>query len=80
MIATICFDDPLLFSAVTKSGTGTWDLGRVDAGTRRCGDVDTRGRGDVGTWKRRDAWMRGRGDARTSELGDAQGFMDVIDK
>ena len=30
------------------------------------------GLGDVGT--------RGRGDARTSELGDARGFEDVINK
>ena len=44
--------------AVTKSGTGTWDLGRGDSGTRGRGDVGTRGRqdagtrglGDVGTW------------------------------
>ena len=34
--------------------------------------MGTRGRGDVETW--------GRGDARTSELADAQGFEDVIDK
>ena len=40
--------------AVTKSGTGTWDLGRGDSGTW--------GRGDVGTW--------GRGDSGTCELGD----------
>ena len=31
--------------AVTKSGTGTWDLGREDLGT---GDVGTGGRGDAG--------------------------------
>ena len=39
--------------AITKSGTGTWDVGP----------------GDSGTWY-----------ARTSELGDAQGFEDVINK
>ena len=43
----------LVFKAVTKSGTGTWDMGR---GTR------------------------GHGDARTSELGDARGFEEVINK
>ena len=48
--------------AVTKSGTGTWDLGRGDVGTRGLGDVGTRGLGDVGTW--------GRGDSGTCELGD----------
>ena len=41
--------------------------GRGDAGTR--GRVRTRGRGDSGTWY-----------ARTSELGDARGFEDVINK
>ena len=51
-------------TAVTKSGTGTWDLGR---GTRERG---TQGRGDAG---RRDV---GRGDLRTRGrrdvgLGDA---------
>ena len=35
------------------------------------------GRGDVG---RGDAGTRGRGDAMTSELGDARGFEDVINK
>ena len=53
--------------AVTKSGTGTWDLGREDSGGG--GDV---GLVDVGTWGR---WTRGsrevrRGDAETQELGD----------
>ena len=38
------------FTAVTKSGTGTWDLGREDAGTRDAGpDGGTRGSGDAGT-------------------------------
>jgi len=31
-------------------GTGTWDVGLGDAGTRGRGDAGTRGRGDVGTW------------------------------
>ena len=35
--------------AVTKSGTGTWDLGLGDAGTWGLGDVGTRGLGDAGT-------------------------------
>ena len=43
--------------AVTKSATGTWDLGRGDSGTWGLGDVGTRGRGDAGT--------RGRGDVGT---------------
>ena len=47
--------------AVTKSGTGTWDV--------RLGDAGTRGRRDSWTWY-----------ARTSELGDARGFEDVINK
>ena len=49
--------------AVTKSGTGTWGLGRRDSGTRGRGDVGTPGRGtraragdsrtwDVGTGRR----------------------------
>ena len=54
-------------------------------GTCGCGDAGTRGRGDAGTWERGDVWTRGRGDAgtwyaRTSELGDARGFEDVINK
>ena len=68
--------------AVTKSGTGTWDLGRGtrgrgtrgrgdvgrgDAGTRRLGDAGTRGRGDAGTPGRRDV---GLGDAGTRGRGD----------
>ena len=54
--------------AVTKSGTGTWDLGREDSGTsgrgtRGRGDVGTWGRGDVGlgTWERRGCRDLGRG-------------------
>ena len=58
---------PVWKTAVTKSGTGTWD-----AGTWGRGDAGTRGRGDAGP--------RGRGDARTSELGDARGFEDVINR
>ena len=42
---------------------------KVGRGTRGRGDV---GCGDVGT--------RRRGDARTSEIGDARGFEDVINK
>ena len=55
--------------AVTKCGTGTWDVGR-----------GTWGRGDLGTWGRGDVGTRGRGDARVSELGDARGFEEVINK
>ena len=54
--------------AVTKSGTGSWDVGRGmrgrgdvgrgDLGTRGRGDLGTRGRGDAGT--RRRAWIGGR--------------------
>ena len=79
MVATISFDDPLLFSAVTKSGTGTWDLGRGDAETwgREDEDAGTWGRGDVETSRRGDAGTWGH---ETSGLGDAQGLEDVIDK
>ena len=42
----------IMCKAVTKSGTGTWDLGREDSGTP--GRV-TRGLGDTGTWGRGDA-------------------------
>ena len=52
--------------AVTKSETGTWDMGRGDVGR---GDV---GLGDAGKW--------GRGDAGTRGGGDARGFEDVINK
>ena len=50
---------------MTKSGTGTWDLGREDSGTSGRG---TRGRGDVGTWGR-GTW--GRGDVGLGNAGDA---------
>ena len=75
---------------------GTWDLGtwgRWDVGTRGRGDAGTwgrwdsgtRGRRDSGTWGRGDVGTQGRGNsgtwyARTSELGDARGFEDVINK
>ena len=69
-----------------RGDAGTW--GRGDVGTRGRGDVGTWGRGDAGTWGLGDVgtWgTRGRGDsgtwyARTSELGDARGFEDVINK
>ena len=48
--------------AVTKSGTGTWDLGRGDSGTWGRGDAGTRRLGDVGKW--------GLGDVGTWGLGD----------
>ena len=59
-------------SAVTKSGTGTWDLGRGDSGTWGRGDSGTRGRGDAGTRARGlgDSGTRGRGDVGTRERGD----------
>ena len=57
--------------AVTKSGTGTWDLGRGDSGTWGPGDVGTRGRGDLGTWGLGDSGTRGRGDSGTRGLGDS---------
>ena len=63
------------YAVVTKSGTGTWDVGR--------GDVGTRGRGDAGTWGREDVGTRGRGDVGTwarEVFGDAQGFEDVINR
>ena len=69
--------------AVTKSGTGTgtWDSGHGDMGTW------TQGRGylGLGDLGRGDVGMRGCGDsgrwgARMSELGDARGFEDVINK
>ena len=67
--------------AVTKSGTGTWglgrgtrvwDVGRVgwDVGTWGRGDAGTRGRGDVGTWGRGDVGTWGRGDVGTWGRGD----------
>ena len=42
---------------MTKSGAGTWDLGRENSGMRGCRDKGTSGRGDAGT--------RGQGDAGT---------------
>ena len=48
-------------SAITKSGTGTWDVGLGDAETRGTGDVGTLGRGDVGT--------QGRGDVVREDFG-----------
>ena len=45
---------------MTKSGTGTWGLGRGTRGLGR-GDVGTWGRGDVGTWGRGDVGTWGRG-------------------
>ena len=56
-------------SAVTKSGTGTWDAGLGDVGTWGRGGVGTRGLGDVGTWGRGDVETRGLGDSGTCELG-----------
>ena len=55
---------------MTKSGTGR---GTRDVGTQGLG------RGDLGlgTWRRGDSGTWG---VRTSELGDAQGFEDVINK
>ena len=64
-------------------GRRTWDLGRRTWGR---GDVGTRGRGDSGTRGLRDSGTWGRGDVGTrpyvgtSELGDAWGFEDVINK
>ena len=51
--------------AVTKSGTGTWDLGRGDSGTWGRGDSGTWGRGDSGTWGRGDTFSK----YRISEMG-----------
>ena len=58
---------------MTKSGTGTWDLGRGDSGTWGLGDVGTWGRGTWGrgTWGRGDVGTRGRGDSGTRGCGDA---------
>ena len=72
-----------LKSAVTKSGTGTWDLVHEDSGTPGrgtwglrdvgLGDTGTPGRGtwDAGTRRRGDAGTRGRGDAGTRGRGNA---------
>ena len=48
--------------AVTKSGTGMWDAGIEDTGTRGCGDVAMRGLRDLGTRKR---WYLGTWDVGT---------------
>ena len=56
---------------MTKSGTGTWDLGRGDVGTWGRGDSGTRGLGDSGTWGLGDVGTRGRGDVGTRGRGDA---------
>ena len=74
----ICFLTTIVATAVTKSGTGTWDLGSGDSGTWGRGDVGTRGRqdagtrglGDVGTWGRGDSGTSGRGDSGTRGRGD----------
>ena len=73
--------DVTTLRAVTKSGTGTWDLGREDSGTPGrgtrghgdlgrgdvgLGDAGTRGRGDSGTW---DSGTWGRGDVGTWDAG-----------
>ena len=56
--------------AVTKSGTGTWDLGRGDSGTWGRGDAGTRGLGDSGTWGLGDVGTWGLGDSGTWGRGD----------
>ena len=61
---------PNITTAVTKSGTGTWDLGRGDSGTWGRGDSGTWGRGDSGTWGRGDVGTWGLGDSGTRGLGD----------
>ena len=60
-------------------------MGLGDSGTRGRGDAGTWGLGDVGTGGLKDVATRGHGDlerwdASTSELGDAWGFKDVINK
>ena len=60
--------------AVTKSRTGTWDLGLGtrglgDSGTWGLGDVKTRGRGDSGTWELEDLGTWGRRDVGTWVVG-----------
>ena len=57
-------------TAVTKRGTGTWDVGRGDSGTWGRGDSGTRGLGDSGTRGRGDSGTRGRGDSGTWGRGD----------
>ena len=56
--------------AVTKSRTGTWDLGLEDSGTRGRRDAGTWGLGDVGTWGREDVGTRGLKDVGTRGLGE----------
>ena len=60
-------------TAVTKSGTGTWKLGRKDSGTPGRGTRERRdvGRGDAGTRE-----------SKTWRLGDVarRGLEDVINK
>ena len=53
---------------MTKSGTGTWDLGREDSGTPR------RGNRGCGTRGRRESW-----DSGTQGRG-TRGCEDVINK
>ena len=68
------------FLAVTKSTTGTWEVGhgdvgtwdlwtwgRGDAGTRGCGDAGTWGGGDAGTWGREDFGTRRRAGIRVRD-------------
>ena len=57
-------------SAVTKSGTGTWDWGRGDSGTWGLGDVGTWGLGDVGTRALGDSGTWGLGVSGTWGRGD----------
>ena len=63
---------------MTKSGTGTWDLGRTwdlrmqrlgDAETRGCRDLRMQGLGDSGTGRLGEAGRRGGGDAGRRESG-----------
>ena len=62
-------------SAVTKSGTGTWDVGREDVGTWDLarGGVGTWGRGDLGTWGLGDVETRGREDFGTRRRAGIRG-------
>ena len=59
-----------LKSAVTKSGTGTWDLERNwDLAMQRLGDAETRGLGDWETRGSGKAGRRGRREAGRRESG-----------
>ena len=62
--------------AVTKSGTGTWDLGREDVVLGDAGrwDSRTRGRGTRGRREvgRGDTGTRGRQESGTAARGDAE--------